>query len=336
MIVVHGRYYDGKTSRGLESTVTVYRSGEVRISALPGISLRFKSLDIAARIGDTPRWIEFPDGARFETADNDRIDAALARFDAQRGGRLLHFLETRWRYVLASVALVIVASWAFVQYGIPALAKSAAYALPAATNAAIGRGTLRLLDKGTLSPSKLDAATRRHLTRVFAAMTESHPGGMHFRLVFRAGNAFGANAMALPSGTVIITDEMVRLAHSDDELRAVLAHEIGHVVYRHGLRRAIQDSTVALAVMLLVGDVSATSSLIAALPALLVETHYSRAFEREADAYALGYLRTRRINPAVFSAILRRLQRQRGGTIAPYLSTHPSTDERVRAIEGGG
>ena len=54
-----------------------------------------------------------------------------------------------------------------------------------------------------------------------------------YRLELRSGEALGANALALPSGIVIMTDDLVALAKSDDEIGAVMAHELGHVRGRH-------------------------------------------------------------------------------------------------------
>jgi Zn-dependent protease with chaperone function len=339
VIAIRGRYYDGRTSAASIAELQVHPDGMVQVVGPDGPrSLAFSALRIASRVGNTPRAIDLPDGARLETDDNDGVDAALTLMNRQHGARLLHRLESRLRYVALAVAVVLLCSWAAFQYGLPALAKHAAMALPVKTSTLIGRGALQIMDKSMFGPSELDAATQTRLRREFARIVAKQPGGVRYRLEFRHGNALGANAIALPSGTVVMTDELVRLSRDDRELIAVLAHEVGHVVHRHGLRRLIQDSIVALAALSITGDVSSTSKLIAALPTLLVEASYSQAFEREADAFALAYLRSARIDPVYFRDLLARLEaREHDGTgVARYLSSHPPTAERLRLLGGDG
>ena len=60
-------------------------------------------------------------------------------------------------------------------------------------------------------------------------MTKPLDDGHVYQLEFRHGGYIDANAFALPSGIIVMTDELVELAKSDDELISVLAHEIGHV-----------------------------------------------------------------------------------------------------------
>jgi len=130
---------------------------------------------------------------------------------------------------------------------------------------------------------------------------------LNIRVQFRGGGDIGANAFALPDGTVVFTDEIVHLAHNDDELLAVFAHEIGHVKYRHGLRATIQGSVLSFAVGMLVGDVSAAADMLAALPLLLTTSSYSRDFEREADANSLVFLDAHNIPRHSFIDLMERL-----------------------------
>ena len=127
-------------------------------------------------------------------------------------------------------------------------------------------------------------------------------------VLFRKGGRVGPNAFALPDGTILFTDEMVRLADHDDELVAVLAHEIGHVVHRHGLRAVIQDSLLGFALLAITGDATGSSELFLGLPVLLTQLAYSRTFEREADNYALDYLRAHNIPPIHFAHLMRRIE----------------------------
>ena len=76
----------------------------------------------------------------------------------------------------------------------------------------------------------------------FEIAVKDHPDH-DIRIVFRKGGRLGPNAFALPGGTIIFTDEMIMLSEHDDELLAVLIHEIGHVVHRNGMRTIIQDSS---------------------------------------------------------------------------------------------
>ncbi len=71
----------------------------------------------------------------------------------------------------------------------------------------------------------------------------------------------------------------MELADRDEELQAVFAHELGHAYYRHSLRSWLQNSATALLTAAVLGDITSISANVAALPTLLLENHFSHAFE---------------------------------------------------------
>lgn len=285
----------------------------------------------AERIGSSRRRLYFPDGSQCETADNDAVDA-LFEGQSAAAGRLLHRWESGLAYALGALLLTVAVAWAFIVWGLPAIAKQVAFALPPATEQVIGRDALAALDRFALAPSTLSQERQAALRKIHAGMAASGE-----RLEFRKGGRIGPNALALPAGIIILTDELVALAKDDRELEAVLAHETGHLRERHILRHVLQDSATALLVAFILGDIASLGSIAAAAgPTLLLQAKFSRDFEREADDYALAHLARRGIPSEVFGAILQRMEEKRGGTTgdADYLSTHPATRERIERATG--
>ena len=235
--------------------------------------------------------------------------------------------------------LLLLFIWGGIKYGIPQAAKLIANRLPPSILNISGRQTLELLDKTVFSPSKLDEQTKTRVINHLDSVVQNHPE-YRLKILFRKGNRIGPNAFALPDGTIIFTDEMVKLAVHDDELLAVFSHEIGHIVHRHALRSIIQDSFLGFALLAITGDTAGSSELFLGLPVLLTELAYSREFEREADRYALTYLKSNAIPPMHFVRLMRRIERKTAGKSDPaksdwmhYLSTHPMNEERLREFE---
>lgn len=144
----------------------------------------------------------------------------------------------------------------------------------------------------------------------------------------------GPNAFALPSGDIVVLDQLVELAENDDEVAGVIAHELGHVAYRHGLRQLIQSSVVSFVVGIYFGDVS---SLAASFGALALESRYSREFEHEADAYGARSLLAAGLGSEPLAAMLERMEKahaEKGGKASreSLLSSHPDTAERVARL----
>jgi Zn-dependent protease with chaperone function len=116
----------------------------------------------------------------------------------------------------------------------------------------------------------------------------------------------------------------------------VLAHEVGHVRHRHGMRMLVQFALLGTVTGLAIGDFS---SLLAAVPALLGQMAYSRDFEREADAESVRLLRTAGISPDVMVAFFERVDAWRrskagqlvGADFDPGIafSSHPADAERI-------
>jgi Zn-dependent protease with chaperone function len=154
----------------------------------------------------------------------------------------------------------------------------------------------------------------------------------------------GANAFALPDGTIVMLDELVELTKDDNEIIAVLAHERGHVERRHAMRMVLQSSVVGLVLAWYVGDVS---GLLATAPAIIMQAKYSRDMEREADEYAEQTMLANGLSPCLLGTILDKLEAAHLAKVREkhpeadaakdsgamdYLSSHPATSERMRRI----
>ena len=327
-----GTWYDGATSHAEQVELSISADRQVRIHG-SSVDQRFHidDLKISDRIGNIPRALELPGGGRCAVSDNDALDSFLEQLGyTGNTTSWIHVLESRWRYVALAIVITTVFSWSMFVWGIPALADHAARALPTSVDRALGQGTLKILDRGLLAESGLDATVRQRLLQRFDTMTRKLEDGNHYRLEFRAGKKIGANALALPSGIIVVTDELIELADYDDEVIAVLAHEIGHLVHRHSVRLVMQDSAVALLVTTITGDAFSSSSLAAALPIVLLHSSYSQEFETEADRYARDYLVDNNIPTGVFADILERISADEDtSAVDKYLSTHPGTPERI-------
>ena len=326
------RYYDGKTSQRREVLMWAEPPGRLRVSG-DGVDFSCQIAEVrpSLRVGNTRRHLQFADGSQCETEDNDAVDRIFAGLPSQAPGRLIHRWESRLRYVLLALVLTAAALWAAITYGIPALAKEVASVLPPSIETALGRDALAGLDRMLLAPSELPPARQERVRALFSNMVSSIEGAGGYRLELRSSKRLGANAFALPSGEVVVTDQLVELAQNDDELVAVLAHEIGHLRERHILRRLLQDSATVLLIAAVTGDLTSIVSLASALPAILLQAKYSRDFEREADEFALDTMKRHGVPAESFGAILLRMDERRGAAadVPDYLSTHPAARERA-------
>ena len=138
-----------------------------------------------------------------------------------------------------------------------------------------------------------------------------------------------------------LLDEFVELAENEQQIAAVMLHEIGHVAGRHGLRGTLHNAGIATLLVVIAGDVSAANSFLVTLPALLVQTSYSRDMEAEADLYAAQAMYGHQMDPVELIEILHLLELAH---IEPaddesdkkgwfdYLSTHPLGEERFAPL----
>ncbi|WP_415238452.1 M48 family metallopeptidase [Seleniivibrio woodruffii] len=281
-------------------------------------------------IGSAPSHMFFADGSSCETFETEEVAAILKVLKHDTRETFVLMLERKWRYVLAALAFTMMLGAALFFYGVPLLAKAAAYALPAETNRMISKGTIDMLDKQLFKPSALSSGRRRELDILLMKISEGLPRDLEYKLVFRTGGKLGSNAIALPDGNIIVTDELVHLAKNDNELASVFAHELGHIIHRHGLRTLLQNSVISAAAVFVTGDIS---SLTVGIPSFLMQAKYSRDFERDADSFAIERMKQLNMPVKSFADMLNRLSGERqGGKIPAYISTHPDTAERVKSI----
>jgi Zn-dependent protease with chaperone function len=302
-----GQYSDGKTSRRIATDLYLTAEGRIGLHGVNKQPVAFATVSISSRIGNTPRYVEFPNGAHFETADNDGIDRIISQASAGRAHNLAHKLESSKRWVFVALVVVIFFGWSFIQFGIPYFSKQIAFMLNDEQTHMLGEGALDSLDEHLMETSKLSNTRQADLRREFSALLKTLDVN-NMRIVFRHSGIIGANALALPDGTIVFTDALINLAADNQELVSVMLHEIGHLQYRHSLRRVIQSFSLAMFIAAITGDVSTSSTIITGLPVVLVESGYSRDMETEADSFALQYMLQHDIDPTYFSSMMQKLQ----------------------------
>ena len=325
-------YYDGRTSARKPVRVRGYTLAIQIVGEGLRLEVPLGKVRVDPPVGGTRRALHLPDGAQLQTDDHAAVEALFPRAHLFEGW--VHRLERHWLYALAAIALVAAFSWWSVVDGLPLAAKIAAGFVPVAWEAKLGEQTLGFFEGKVCRPSALDAARQQTLQRRFARLTEGLADGYDYRLLPRDCRGIGANAFALPGGAVVMTDALVKLAQNDAQISAVLAHEIGHVRHRHGLRMSLQAAGLAALAAALFGDATSITSLATMLPVALLQTGYSRELEAEADDYAFQRLREIGLSPKAFAEMMLLLEKARkkppGSENKDYFSTHPATAKRIQ------
>jgi Zn-dependent protease with chaperone function len=335
MIEFSGTYFDGRSSRA-HSVRVRFEGGELNLRGETlELQVPFSDCVIAPPLGKTKRTLQLSRGAVLETGDFAAIQELEERTGRNQGMRLVDRLERQWRFVLASVVVLCASLWVFVQYGVPFAADQLAFATPAVVLGQVGAQTMQVLDNTALEPSTLEAKRQLEITRGFEKLVQDIGAGQTYQLEFRDGGSIGPNAFALPNGTIVITDQLIELAKSDHEILGVLAHEIGHVTGRHGLRGIYRGAGVMLLISIAAGDIASVTSLTSSLPALLVQTGYSRDFEREADEVSGKYMVRVWGNTKPLQDILGRLNEGHddASNLTGMLASHPGTKERIQNLK---
>lgn len=376
--LIRARWFDGRRSQaqpvlvGFAPAAPGQRGPDLLIHAVSGAAgngaLRVPGKNIAWPEAWSTRRVQRtllvdlgPQGS-LEVDDAASWRAALTA----AGGRasLAQRMQTHWPVLAAVVIVTGAALGLFYRYGTPWAATQLTRQVPIRWESDLAGRALQTLDEHTLTPSTLPAARQADLRQRFDALVQQVPAGLQrdsgyaprWNLQFRAG--MGANAFALPGGTVVLTDGLVARASApglgDDALLGVLAHEMGHVIHRHTTRMVVEQGVLNIGLGLALGDASA---IVSTGSSLLTGLAYRRQHETEADCFSAALMRQAGVPTAPMADLLVAISAPAppgaqagvkgahsrpapaGGAWITLLSSHPDTAgraDRLRQARSGG
>lgn len=327
-------YFDGRSTRAIP--VTVWRDHSVLHWHTGDRSQQWQApleaFDPSARVIGLPYALRLADGAHLQ------IDHDLLPEDwfprHHRFERLVDWLERKWPAAMAGVVIIVASLVGLFEVGVPWAADRIASHLPATLEHSLGTQSLAALEGRLLMPTTLKAGQQAHYQAVFRHFVQGIHGLPDVRLRFYTAPAIGANAFAMPDGSVVFTDALMKELPDDQAFMAVVAHELGHQAHHHLLREVLRSSGVFIVAGMLMGDVTSLGGVTAGVPMFLINAHYSRGFEADADSYAFDALAQQGVDPVAFVHAMEALERAhpeiRGEDKSMrYAASHPMTAERI-------
>jgi predicted Zn-dependent protease len=208
-------------------------------------------------------------------------------------------------------------------------------------------GRLAFVDMQTSTPRSTDARRIRYVRCVAGAITETLTAD-ELRPIFvkrwevELFEDPTANAFALPGGKMGVHTGLLVVATTPSQLAAVLGHEVGHVLSRHGNERVSQEMLAQgglQALQVMIADESREKQgLYGALGASVVRygvlMPYGRLHESEADSIGLMLMARAGFDPRESVTLWRNMARASSGQSPPeFLSTHPSSETRIGRLQ---
>ena len=205
--------------------------------------------------------------------------------------------------------------------------------VPVSWEISLGRSAAKdVLSKSMVcSDPRLNAFVNRLGRRLQSGMR--HP---RYRFRFKVIQVKAINAFALPGGYVFIHSGLLQKADSAEEVAGVLAHEVQHVILRHGIRRIVRKAGLAIAVRIVFG--TGVTNVLASSAMSLVSLKYDRGEESQADMEGVKLMYRAGIDPNALPKFFEKLvekEKEMGSTgraLLPYVSDHPLSSERIRVL----
>ncbi|MEO0677275.1 MAG: M48 family metallopeptidase [Pseudomonadota bacterium] len=264
------------------------------------------------------------------TADEDR---RIARARAARLSKAPPVEGKRRLAVWGAGAIGAVALMVFVL--IPFFADNLAGLLPKAGKRALGETVFQdvrgALDRTGVNPIALceapdgQEALAAMGTRLFPEMTDDD-------LTVHVLDHPMVNAFALPGGIVVLLRGLIEAAEDPDEVAAVYAHEVGHVVAQDPSRIALRTAGSTGVLGLLLGDF-AGGAVVLFLTNRLIQADYTQEAEAAADAFATDAMLRAGVDPEALATLFERLREEYGEApeTLQYFLSHPALGDRIDA-----
>ena len=232
---------------------------------------------------------------------------------------------------------------------------TAALALPAATQTRIERhknsyspqqdvelGQQAAGEVRQQMPLLNDGRTEDFVERIGDRLVDEIPAEFRepqFRYSFDVVNLREINAFALPGGPMFLHRGMIQAAQTEGEIAGVMAHELAHVVLRHGTAQATKGQKFQLGALagqvlgaVIGGRAGAVVSQGSQIGLGTYFLKYSREYESEADLLGAQMMARAGYDPREMARMFQTIEKQGGGGGPEFLSDHPNPGNRVQSI----
>ncbi len=260
----------------------------------------------------------------FRKAAPDHLNSPLERA-AEQVRQVRHRHRIVWGVVGGTLLAAMLGLW----FGSDLLVELAVDRIPIEWEQKLGESAYRdfLAQQETIMEGPAVAAVKEITHR----LTEQVPNTPYrFEITVVKSNV--VNAFALPGGYIIVFTGLMKKTENPEEVAGVLAHELNHVLQRHGLERIVKQLGFVAVVSIILGNPQGVGGIMKQLGMELMTMKFDRAQETEADVTGLQLLHRAKINPEGMITFFQRLAEKDEGRVE-WLSTHPMSSGRAEHLK---
>lgn len=330
-------FVDGRTAQRHAVRVTVETDG-LRIASDDGEVSQtwpFAELRLVDEVyaGRPVRLRRKAGDERLTVADSGFLDrlhphaGQLRRKDLR--GANLKFRAAAW---IGATVAILAGFW----FLLPLAAGPVASLVPLSWEEGLGRTVQRQAIALIAPRSRVctDRAGRQAIERLVRRLSAAKPSRYRFRVTVVDSKT--VNAFAAPGGYIVVFRGLIDHAAGADGLAGVMAHEMGHVIERHGMEGLVKALGLSFVMGALIGDTSGFAGIAADMAQRLATSKFSRDAEREADRIAVEMLNRTGISGRGFQAFFQTMARKAGAekdSIGRYFASHPATGGRAQFVK---
>lgn len=348
-VTIEGELFAPQSSASSPARLTIYSDG-YRLSGLKGFGSASPPLEtdmtgglsdlrFEPKLGRGPRKIYTSDNYLFQTHDHEAVES----IEGAKSGlwSKLSRLESFGPHLIPVAIITPIAAFALYRLMIPLIISFAMFMTPPALVTQIDRSTVKTLDLIIMDETRLDQEQQDSVTAIFAELTVSAQQSSErssrtpdYQLLFR-DSELGPNALALPGGTVVVTDDLITMfPDSPHVIAAVLAHEIGHVEHEHSLRQLYRSLGIAAMIGFIAGDAGPILEELVLEGSAMLSLSFSRKHEMEADNYSFDLLTGMDQQADGLIDFFEKIKEEYPSLeLSEWTMTHPLSDKRIENIE---
>ena len=338
-------YYDGKSSQPNEANAQI--SGEKlvidfaekqeiwQISAIKFNEFTGKGKTIL-KYGEFPyQYLEIP--------IDDNLMATLENLLPKRkvGFRVFadELASSGFRGVLLSMAVFVAIALGFYFFALPKLAEILADQIPVSAEITLGDKIYEQFIKDSpFTPFEKDSIKiDEKKTKLLNDFAKKIDFQSQYPIKITVLKDSIVNAFALPGGHIVVFDGILKKIKSQEELTALLSHEVSHVKFRHSLKGLARSVSGYLFVSILTSDINGLTAVLVDQADGINQLSFTRDLEQDADLNGLKIMYHNKIEPTGMLKLMERLQEESkkygGENIPKFMSSHPLTKDRIDYIK---